>query len=252
MYSQYGRGRQLLIAFHGYGMDGSQFRVLEDSLLKKYNIIGFHLPYHKNGPANHEDWIDLVKAEIRKLVAQSEFEYFSLAGYSIGSKVTLHLIEEFQSQIDEIFLFAPYGLENHWGLSFVTKGIGNSFFRLMVNTSLPEKIMKVVKFLKIIDQSHHEIIHKELLSRNKRESLCKTLQMAGEIRIKRNQLPELINRNQIKSTIIYGKDDVLFPFKKRSISILEQFDMAYVDQIKEGHWLVTDKLDKALANRTAL
>lgn len=248
-YSQYGQGNQLLIAFHGYGMDGTQFRVLEDSFLKKYSVIGFHLPYHKNGPLDHENWIKEVKAEIRSLVKQYEVEQFSLAGYSIGSKVTLHLMEEFQNQIDEVFLFAPYGLENHWGLSFVTQGIGNAFFRLIVNTSLPEKIMQMVKLLRIIDHSHHEIIQKELLSKSKRKSLCKTLQMAGEIRIKRNELPDLINRNQIKCTIIYGQNDVLFPFKSRSISILSQLNTVYVDQVKEGHWLVTAKLDQTLANR---
>lgn len=248
-YSQYGRGNQLLIAFHGYGMDGTQFRVLEDSFLKKYKVIGFHLPYHKNGPSNHEDWIKLVKAEIRSLVKQYEVTQFSLAGYSIGSKVTLHLMEEFKDQIDEVFLFAPYGLENHWGLSFVTQGIGNAFFRLIINTSLPEKIMKIVKQLRIIDHSHHEIIHKELLSKRKRKSLCKTLRMAGEIRIKRSELPELINRNQITCTVIYGQNDVLFPFKSRSISILKQLDKVYVGEVREGHWLVTAELDQTLANR---
>ncbi len=233
-------------------MDGTQFRVLKESLTQHFRIIGFHLPYHKNGPSSHHLWINDVKSAIKKILTEQGADQFSLAGYSVGSKVTLHLIEAFQEQLEEIFLFAPYGLENHWGLSFVTQKFGNTFFKLIVNTSLPEKIMRLVKFLGIIDKDHHQIIHKELLSDQKRVSLCKTLQMAGEININRNEIPKILNRNKIKSTIIYGKDDVLFPFKKRSKAIINQLDVAYVDQVKEGHWMVTGKLDRALANNLAL
>lgn len=252
LYSQYGKGEELLFAFHGYGMDGCQFRILEQSLNRRYHIIGFHLPYHNNGPSGHQNWITGVKAEIKKILIQHKTENFSLAGYSVGSKVSLSLMEEFQHQLKEIYLFAPYGLENHWGLSFVTQSLGNAFFRLIVNTSIPEKIMKLVKFLRIIDEEHHQIIHRELLSKNKRKSLCKTLKMAGELKITTEKLPEILNVNDIKCTIIYGKDDVLFPYNKRNTGILNQLNSSYVDEISEGHWMVTRKLDQALANNFAL
>ena len=69
-YSVYGTGTSLLFAFHGYGMDGYQFQVLEGSLCKDYHIIGFHLPYHKGGPDNYDGWIELVRETIKKILEE--------------------------------------------------------------------------------------------------------------------------------------------------------------------------------------
>jgi len=245
-YVKYGSGKALLLAFHGYGMDGHQFNILEDSLKQEYQIIGFHLPYHSDGPRDHHAWLDHLKMEITQILEEYGVDKFSIAGYSIGAKISLHLLESCNDKINKIYLFAPYGLENHWGLSFVSKGVGNLFFRTIVKSKLPQVIMRMVKSLKIIDQEHHDIIQKELDSHDKRDSLCKSLRMAGQISITPWKIPDMLNQHQIKSVIIYGQNDVLFPYKKRSKHILNKLELSFVDQINEGHWLITRKLDKAL------
>ena len=95
-YSVYGTGTNLLFAFHGYGMDGYQFQLLEESLCKDYQVVGFHLPFHKGGPEAHEDWIEHVRETIKKILEEKGVQNFSIAGYSIGSKITLALMSQFK------------------------------------------------------------------------------------------------------------------------------------------------------------
>ena len=45
-YEKFGSGKEILLAFHGFGNHSSDFRILERSLGKKYTIISFNLPYH--------------------------------------------------------------------------------------------------------------------------------------------------------------------------------------------------------------
>ncbi|MGB3466887.1 MAG: alpha/beta fold hydrolase [Cyclobacteriaceae bacterium] len=246
-YSQYGEGEKLLFAFHGYGMDGTQFNVLRESFARRYKLIGFHMPYHKNGPLQHQNWLQGVSETMYRILDGHDMQEFDMAGYSIGSKIVLYLVEKFRTKINKIYLFAPYGLEDHWGLQFVTRPIGNTFFRKIINTGLPISIMKLVTGLRIIDETHFQIIRKELLSRQQKLSLCHTLKMAGDIKIEKEYVVTLLNRYAIDTCLIYGKHDVLFSYDKRNRKLLQKIEHCQVVQVDEGHWLVTDRLDTILS-----
>lgn len=248
-YSTYGTGSKILLAFHGYGMDGNQFQILEKSICHSHQVIGFHLPYHNQGASDHKGWMSEVISEIEHILDHLNVHQFSIAGYSIGAKIALNLIGHFKGQVEKIYLFAPFGLENHWGLSFVSKGLGNAFFKAVVKTNLPEYIMRLVTQIGIIDQVHFLIIQKELDTKTKRLNLCRTLQMTGEIDIDLVLLTDTINEYQIETEVIYGEHDVLFPFHGRNKSLLQRLNRNKTLMINESHWLITQKLDELLCQQ---
>lgn len=244
-FSEYGVGGKPLLAFHGYGMDGNQFKVLENSFCLTHKIYGFHMPYHKHGPQDGEAWIDHLLEQIRGLFPTPS-DHFSLLGYSLGSKVALKILEVFPSQVDEIYLLAPYGLEAHAGLDFVSKGWGNSLFKAIVKTKWPERIMKVAHKLKVINSELKTIILEEMNSTTKRLNLCRSLNMIGQIELDKESQLRLLG-NEIPCTLIYGTNDFLFPYHKRDLSWDSMMTNLEVLAIEEGHWMVTETLDLFIA-----
>lgn len=242
-YGIYGNGKELLFAFHGYGLDGFQYKIL-DNLCDNYSIIGFHLPYHQLGPKTHEGWLNELIGFINDYVENHQIQRFSIVGYSIGAKIALYLTQHFKVKLSKLYLFAPYGFESYWGLDFISKGFGNLFFQTVVNTSLPLFIMRMVKKMGFIDQHHFEIVEKEIGTKEQRSNLCNTLNFVGEIEFSRDFLIDLLNNHQIKVVVVYGKQDVLFPYKERNIALLDQLLLKKIIAVDEGHWMMTDKMNR--------
>ena len=250
-YDEYGTGQEVLLAFHGYGMDGFQFQILSQSILPHFKVIGFHLPYHKHAPASHEQWLSKLLPAIGQILEAHQAKRISLMGYSIGAKVALQVFSHLAPQVNRLFLMAPFGLENHWGLTFVTKRIGNSLFRLLVNTSVPLLLMRIVTKAGIIDTELFDIIARELASAEKRKSLCSSLRMIGEIGLNKQQLITLMNRHNTQVRLYYGTDDALFPYKGRNQVLLGAIEKCEVTAVSAGHWMVTEKLDELIARQSS-
>lgn len=240
-----------MFAFHGYGMDAGQFRVLEKSLCQSHKILAFELPYHRNGRDDHEGWIDAVIETMEAVLGEPGDEKIALAGYSVGSKIALRIFQTFHHQVDEITLFAPYGIEDHWGLRFVTGSFGNSIFRAIAKTTLPENIIRQVALTGVIDADLHEIIGREMDTKSKRINLCNTLKMMGEIKLGKNLIEQLIAQN-VKLGLVYGEHDVLLPYTSRSAETLKKITESHVTVAPTGHWMMTSVVDDILCGQTAL
>ncbi len=246
-YTIYGSGSSLLFAFHGYGMDGRQFQVLRKSLCMDYQVVGFHLPYHKSGPETHTDWLETVIETIKRIMAEKETHQCSIAGYSIGVKVALALLPHIKKEVQHVYLFAPYGLTRHWGISFLESSIGKGFFRMVVSTTLPSKIIDAVRALGIIGEADHGILKRELTSREKRQNLRKTFLFMSDLGVHRREVLTILNKKPGTSRLVFGKYDAIFSlsgFRER-----KQLNNLEIRQVEEGHWLMTEKLDALLLDK---
>lgn len=240
----YGKGHHLLFAFHGYGMSGRQFQVLKTSIGEGYQVVGFHLPYHKGGTSDHEGWLRDLVATIKLILKEKEASQFSLAGYSIGSKIALSLLRHFKEEIQDMYLFAPYGLTKHRGISFLESGVGKVLFRFIVGTSLPLKMVDMVHLLGIISTGDHEILTKELDSLEKRQNLRRTFLLMSELGIDRKEVLAILKTIRGKVRLVFGKHDAIFSLS--SFSGRDQFSNREILEVEEGHWLMTEKLEALL------
>lgn len=256
-YHEYGSGEKPMLAFHGYGMTGKQFHVLKDSILAKYHVYGFDHFFH--GESKLEDWDEkqILNGIFKSTVKTYLDEWFkiygrqkvSLMAYSIGAKLALILVEEYPDLIDEIILMAPDGLSVYKGFHFLTD---HSFGRFFFNRATKSKwltpaLLKNLKRVRFIDDNLYHIAYNEVDTEKKRLDVYYTLNLIKQLNPDTVKVANLINRHKIKCTMIFGRDDKLFP-KSAAIPFISQLENANVHEVPLGHWLVVPALDEYLVN----
>ncbi|MBS1523694.1 MAG: alpha/beta hydrolase [Bacteroidetes bacterium] len=256
-YHEYGSGDKPMLAFHGYGMTGKQFHVLKDSILTQYHVYGFDHFFH--GESALEGWTEehILAGMPKTLVKNYLEEWFkiygkqkvSLMAYSIGAKLALILLEEFPEWIDEIILMAPNGLSVYKGFDFLTnKPIGKYFFRNATKSKwLTPSLLKTLRRLRFIDDSLYNIAYNEIDTEKKRLDVYYTLNLIRRLQPDTDKIIKLLEHHPIKCTIIFGRDDKLFP-KSAAKSFTDRLTKAEIHEVPLGHWLVVPALDEYLAS----
>lgn len=254
-YHEYGSGDKPMLAFHGYGMTGKQFHVLKDSVLTQYHVYGFDHFFH--GESTLEGWTEehILAGMPRTLVKSYLEEWFNIYGrqkislmaYSIGAKLALILLEEFPEWIDEIILMAPDGLSLYKGFDFLTnKPIGKYFFRNATKSKwMAPALLRNLRRLRIIDDNLYNIAYAEIDTEKKRLDVYYTLNLIRRLQPDTEKIIKLIEQHPIKCTIIFGKDDKLFP-KSAAKPFTDQLTKAEIHEVPLGHWLVVPALDEYL------
>jgi pimeloyl-ACP methyl ester carboxylesterase len=259
-YHEYGSGTKPMLAFHGYGMTGKQFHVLERSVLSKYHVYGFDHFFH--GESKLEGWSErqilagMSKAMVR-IYLEEWFKVYgrqriSLMAYSIGANFVLILLEDYADLVDEVFLMAPDGLAGSKGFRFLQHNpVGRAVFKAITKSKwLAPAMLKAVKSIKVIDDSLYTIAYNEVDTPKKREDVFYTLNLIRHLQPDMEKVAANINRYGIKCTLIFGKDDMLFP-KKPAMPVIGLLDKPEVHEVPMGHWLVTAALDMYLVNLRA-
>ncbi|MDO3625511.1 alpha/beta fold hydrolase [Mucilaginibacter sp. BT774] len=254
-YHEYGSGNRPMLAFHGYGMTGKQFHVLQNSILTKYHVYGFDHFFH--GESALEDWTEehILAGMPRSLVKYYLEEWFkafgtqrvSLMAYSIGAKLALILLEEYPEWIDEIILMAPDGLSVYKGFDFLTnKSIGKYFFRKATKSNwMAPALLRNLRRLRIIDGNLYNIAYNEIDTEKKRLDVYYTLNLIRLLQPDTNKIIKLIDQHPVKCTIIFGKHDKLFP-RSAARPFTDQLTEAEIHEVPLGHWLVVPALDEYL------
>ncbi len=254
-YHEYGSGNKPMLAFHGYGMTGKQFHVLKNSILSQYHVYGFDHFFH--GESALEGWTEehILAGMPRTLVKNYLEEWFkiygkqkvSLMAYSIGAKLALILLEEFPEWIDEIILMAPDGLSIYKGFDFLTnKPLGKYFFRNATKSKwMAPALLRNLRKLRIIDDNLYNIAYNEIDTEKKRLDVYYTLNLIRRLQPDTSKIIKLIEQHPVKCTIIFGKDDKLFP-RSTAKPFTDQLTKAEIHEVPLGHWLVVPALDEYL------
>lgn len=259
-YHEYGTGTKPMLAFHGYGMTGKQFDVLEQSVLTEYRVYGFDHFFH--GESQLTGWAekDILAGMPKAMVKLYLEEWFhvhgrqriSLMAYSIGANFVLVLLEDYADLIDEVVLMAPDGLAGYKGFKFLQHhAIGRALFKGITKSKwLAPGILKALKRIKVIDESLYTIAYNEVDTVKKREDVFYTLNLIRFLKPDMQKVITNINRYKIKCLLIFGQDDMLFP-KKPTQAIIDLLPNAETHEVPMGHWLVTPALDMYLVNLPA-
>ncbi|MFD0794268.1 alpha/beta fold hydrolase [Mucilaginibacter litoreus] len=256
-YHEYGMGNKPMLAFHGYGMTGRQFHVLENSVLQQYHLYGFDHFFH--GESKLNGWTEqqilagmpreMVKAYAEEWFKQFGRQRFSVMGYSIGANIALILVEEYAELIDEIILMAPDGLAVYKGFEILMhKPWGRYLFKKVTKSKwLAPALLKNLKNIRFIDDSLYTIAYNEIDTEQKRLDVYYTLNLIKLLKPDTNKVAELINKHNIKCRLVFGRHDNLFP-KKAALPFIASLQNAEVHEVDMGHWLVTKQLDNYLVN----
>ncbi|MGE6218718.1 alpha/beta fold hydrolase [Nubsella zeaxanthinifaciens] len=256
-YHEYGSGTALLLAFHGFGMKGTQFKVLEASLGKKYKIISFDLFFHGETTLQDCDVKKVRKGlqpvfftkQIKQFLGAlyPETEKVSLLSYSIGTRMALALIEQMPERIASAYLIAPDGIEPNkllklGGANFL---VNRLFYRLVYSPKTVYFLLNLLLKLNYVDAAIYRILQAEFGTVDTRLTCYNTITYYGTLSFDRRRIANQINENNIEVHLYFGKKDKLFPSQigERFAKLLHLPNIHLFD---DGHELVKEKMNQYL------
>src|SRR5262245_4256942 len=237
---RFGDGPELLLAFHGFGNHGSDFRVFAPAVSGKYRVLSFTLPHHsrESGP---ETPVSLSPGElgefIDSVVRKEGATDFSLMGYSLGGKIALQLVGLFPTRIGQVFLFAPDGIRNSLSNAFVTRSIiGRKVYaRIIRNPAGLFRLVRYLEKLKVLNPKLAAFVRESLSTPAKPEMVWNVSMCFRDIRPDIHKVQQHINRNGIGVHLFFGRYDRIIPpaVGERFAKGLQQQDVLHV--VEAGH-----------------
>ncbi|HVW14064.1 MAG TPA: alpha/beta hydrolase [Mucilaginibacter sp.] len=245
-YYRFGNGPQKMLCFHGYGMHGKQFKILEDTpLASKYTFYGFDLFFHKDTKLKDQS-LETVKAGItkkafagliREFCAAEQIDRFSVMGYSMGSHYATVVVEELGPMVDEYIVLSPASLRPGALVTFFAKNkTGN---KLLQSLALSQTgLMNMLKWSRrfgFLDEVGFTILKKEIETEELRFNFYACFTYLRFFATNEERLVQMLNRHNIKSIFIFGKRDKMYPphIGKKLIARLPQPGVIVLDETHE-------------------
>jgi pimeloyl-ACP methyl ester carboxylesterase len=237
-YQVYGKGPEILFAFHGFGQTQQLFEPLSHHF-HSLTIFAFDLFFHGESQWEGENlhWEPAELAELLVQMAQKNgAERFGLMGFSLGSKIALNLAGLLPNRLTRLFLLAPDGLvENPWYNFSTRTKFGQSLLHWYLEKGeaivaigtlgnrmglLPKTLLRMVQANAGSAKERRRLHHTWLLYRHFR--------MPGH-------LHEKISGYHIPVIFVLGKTDEVIR-KKSIIAKINQFTTGNVIELPAGHF----------------
>jgi len=255
-YYKFGSGPEAMLCFHGYGMHGKQFRILEAQLGEKYTFYGFDLFFHKetrlvDQSLNHIKR-GISKIELARLFTEfcdhENIERFSVIGYSMGTHYASVMVEELAHRINEYIVAAPTAFNPGVLVRFFsTNKFGNKMLEMLAFSD--KAILHFLNFyrkLRLIDSKNHEILLKEIGTRALRFNFYASLTYLRFLDIDPRRLEHGIQQHQVKSIVVFGKHDKMYPEKIGNF-LIPKLKSAKVIVLDENHELINKNFADTLS-----
>lgn len=235
-------GDELWLVFHGYGQEAEMMFHFMKTLRPNARILSFDLPLHGKTKLTYNlltisDIAELLSTVLRELGAKK----CSLAGFSLGGKIVLKLVELTPGKIDQILLLAPDGLKTNPLYWFVTNTVlGKEFFELIIR--FPQPVLytsKILSALRLMNKKIDAFVSAQLNTRQKREKVLKTWITFKLLTPNLKDVRSKIWRYHINPMLVFGKHDrVIHPKLAKKLSG-DNCSTAQVVMLDAGHNLTT-------------
>lgn len=211
-YSYGGSGEKLLLCLHGYGESEKSFHFLEKHLPPGYRLLAIDLPFHggtewKEGL--HFSTDDLL-AIVNSICRQHRYNgRLSIAGFSMGGRAALALLEKIPAQTDKVILMAPDGLKvNFWYRLATRTMIGNRLFRFTIRH--PQWFMGLLKAgnaVGLINQSIYKFTRYYIHDKQVREELYNRWTSMRAVSPELPIIKKAVTQYGIPIRLLYGRYD---------------------------------------------
>lgn len=216
-YIRWGQGDKILIALHGYGESGAHFRFLAEEMPDDWSVIAPDLPYHgdtvwkEKGNIVTETFFQLFSRILRQ--ENCSAEKFSLLGYSMGGRISLHYTQDFPETVNCLTLVAPDGLAvNPWYWFSTRTYIGNRIFhRVMHRPNLFKHIAAAGRKLRLVNQSIYKFVQRYIDDPMVRHELYVRWTAMRFFRPNLSKLRRKILEFKIPVLMVYGRHDRIIP-----------------------------------------
>lgn len=219
-YYKFGSGPRHMLCFHGFGMHGKQFKLLEASLGHQYTFWGFDLFFHKETRLKDQTLATvkkgMQKAELAAMILafckHEQISAFSVIGYSMGSHYATAVVEELPAMVREYIIAAPSSINPGMLTRFFGKNkAGNKILeKLMLSEKAMSRIINFFKWSRFIDATGRDILQKEVGTSELRFALYASFTYLRLLETDEDKLINLLNLYKIKSIFIFGRYDKMY------------------------------------------
>lgn len=242
-------GREMILAFHGFGRPPSDFQLFLPLLKPNQELISIGLFGHgtsrlprqmnPNKPLDQ----DVHHRLFVKLLNTRGAERASLLAYSMGGRVSLALAESFPDTFDRLLLIAPDGFRSTrmYGPLFGTAA-GRQVYRYTEKN--PKWVFSLTEGLHragVLAPKSRQFIKAHFSRPEQRRNIREAWSLYRCFDPDLDQLAQLVNDNRVHMNLIFGSRDSVIPPK-----LGERFDQkvnAPVLHIMEsGHLILTPSL----------
>jgi pimeloyl-ACP methyl ester carboxylesterase len=210
-----GKGKKLLLAFHGYNNSADLFAPFAEYIKEEYTVISIDLPHH-----GKTEWEAPLQMQVKDLMAmvwllkkEMGVEKVSLMGYSMGGRMCLKIVEMMPDDIEKVLLAAPDGLSFNAFYYFLTRTMpGKALFNHFLET--PQfyfPIMNAIRRVGLVSDARHKFAMQHIQTGESRKflqnvwpSTCRIIPANSRVRI-------LVNKYKISVHIFMGAYDKVIP-----------------------------------------
>lgn len=245
-YEKWGTGKEILIAFHGFGQTASIFQNISEALQDKYTVYACSLFYHGESklPGHVKPGEPLTpeifKKGFLKFCEQNSIEQFSLMGYSLGGRLVLQLTELIPERINHLILLAPDGIKkNRWYYFATNHFIGKRLFKRMVYK--PKTLFRLVNIFKaigIISEKMAKFVYSQYGDPENRMKIFNVWNTYSIITPRVRHVKAIIKKHHLKTLIFTGEfDPVLDQQIGHILSVGLEDEVKWI-KMKAGHDLL--------------
>ncbi|MEY5041497.1 MAG: hypothetical protein RLZZ414_1045 [Bacteroidota bacterium] len=252
-YNVYGNGNKVLIAFHGFTKDCTDYKLFENILGNTYTIYALDLFYHGKTKFNAKKIKSFTNEQLKDVITgllnHLKVQKFSIIGYSMGGKIALYTLQNFSKQIENSFLLAPDGLKmNFWNWWVTKTKTGKYTYGYTIKKpKLVYNIAKIGTSTKILPQKIEKFVELNFGRNGIRLKIYRVWQLYKNITIDTGKINYYFGE-QNKEILVFGghKDPIIkmkflkdFTKKNQTFKLIE---------LKAGHDLFKDYLIKDISN----
>ena len=246
------RGSRVMVCFHGYDESGSAFEIMKDVLPSASSVLAIDLPFHGKtewDPATTFEaavlWEILLSifSKHRKMAFKLE-----IAGFSMGGRIALSLLEHQPSNIERMVLLAPDGLKFNFWYWITTRTYGGQklFRHTMKHPAWLLLAMRIGRKLGMINQSIFKFTYYHLKEPAGRKLLYDRWMAMRWMRPEISNLKQKIRNQEIPVLLIYGSFDRIMPAASGKKFSQDTDELCKVEMIACGHQIMQPKNKKNL------
>lgn len=234
----FGSGPAVMLAFHGFGQDGSVYRPFQQTQTNPFTVYAIDLFLHGNSPfsgdqlLNTTHWQQLIGAF---LLARG-VDHFSLMGFSLGGRFALVTLEAFADRTDQLWLIAPDGITRSiWYRAATQTNAGRWLFRQVLrHLSLLNHVGHALVRVGLLNRTAMRFAELSLATSQQRQLVYDVWTQFRAIRPHLPRLVELLNSHSIRTRFFTGALDRIVP-GRYILPLTSQLRQYELTVLKTGH-----------------
>lgn len=245
-YRRLGNGAAVLLAFHGFGQEGSVYEKLNHLLADQYTTYSFDLFFHghstwplEKGVLEKEFWAEIMQVFFEK----ENISRFSVIGFSMGARFALVTLEAFPQQVESLFLVAPDGIRvSFWYLFATCPGFPQRLFRnLIFNPARFTRLANTFQKMGLADAGIVRFSQSQLTDTPKRSRVYHSWVTFRKVIPDKALVASLINQYQINTRFYIGHFDRLTT-QKDMRALVKRLHHHELIVLESGHTQLLNKV----------